>query len=129
MDDPLTPDNRDSIVEDALRTYPLAGLPRDITPGVMARIQTMPAPRRFRLTGDDLALGLAIVVSAGAILFAVQNLPPLVLAQLRVHSVLFYQRLLVNAGWLVPAAMFGFAALLAALAIPLLIQMMKVRRT
>ena len=129
MDDPLTPENRHSIVEDALRTYPLAVMPRDITPGVMARIQSMAAPRRFRLTGDDLALGLALALSACAILFAVRNLPPLVLAQLRVQSILFYQQLLVNAAWLVPAAMFGFAAFLAGLAIPLLIQMMKVRRT
>ena len=129
MDDPLTPGNSDSILEDALRTYPRAVMPRDITPGVLARIQTMAAPRQFRLTGADLALGLALAVSAGAILFAVRNLPPLVLAQLRVQSIILYQRLLVNAGWLVPVAMFGFAALLAALTIPILIQMMKVRRT
>ncbi len=31
MDNPLIPENRDSLIEDALHSYPLAPMPRDIT--------------------------------------------------------------------------------------------------
>jgi hypothetical protein len=57
--------------------------------------------------------------------FASQQLPPIWLAKVRIQGILWYQDFLVNARWLVPAMLFSFAALLAALTIPSLIQMMR----
>ena len=122
MDNPLTPGKKNIAIEDALRTYPLASMPRDITADVMRRIQTVPAPRPFRFTWNDLALGLVISLCLGALLFSLQQLPPIVVAMIRKESILFYQYLLVNARWMIPAVSFGLAGFLAALTIPYLRQ-------
>jgi len=120
MDNPLTPEKQNAILEEALHTYPVAQLPRDITADVMRRRQTAPAPRPFRLTWNDLFLSLVLAVCIGALWFSVQTLPPLVIAQLRKESILLYQQFLVNARWLIPVLSFGLAAFLAALTIPYL---------
>ena len=60
MDNPLTPEKQNAVIEDALYTFPIASIPRDITANVMSRIQIMPAPRPFRLTWNDLALGIIL---------------------------------------------------------------------
>jgi hypothetical protein len=120
MDNPLTPEKQDAILDEALQTYPILQMPRDITMDVMARIQTVPAPRPFRLVWNDLVLTLVIALCLGALWFSLQNLPPLVLAQLRKESILLYQHFLVNARWLVPLLSFGLAAFCAALTIPYL---------
>src|SRR5215212_924451 len=120
MDKPLTPEQQTSVIEDALRTYPVAPIPRDMSAQVMARIQTVPAPRPFHLTWNDLVLGVILSVCVGAIWFGIQNLPPLVVIQLRKESILLYQHILVNARWLVPAVSFGLAGFFAALTIPYL---------
>ena len=122
MDNPLIPEQQKIAIEDALHTYPLAPLPRDLTADVMARIQTIPAPRLFRLTWSDLALSLVISLCVGAIWFGLQQLPPIIVAQIRKESILFYQHLLVNARWLIPVLSFGLAGFLAALTIPYLRQ-------
>jgi len=122
MDNPLTPVQQKIAIEDALHTYPLAPMPRDLTADVMARIQTIPAPRPFRLTWSDLALSLVISLCVGAIWFSLHQLPPIVVAQIRKESILFYQSLLVNARWLIPLLSFGLAGFLAALTIPYLRQ-------
>ena len=120
MDNPLTPEKQNAILEDALHTYPVAQMPRDITADVMRRIQTAPAPRPFRLTWNDLFVSSILALCIGALWFSVQNLPPLVIAQLRKESILLYQHFLVNARWLIPVLSFGLAAFLAALTIPYL---------
>ena len=120
MDNPLTPEKQNAILEEALHTYPVAQLPRDITADVMRRLQTAPAPRPFRLTWNDLFLSLILAVCIGALWFSVQTLPPLVIAQLRKESILLYQQFLVNARWLIPVLSFGLAAFFAALTIPYL---------
>ena len=120
MDNPLTPEKQDAILDEALQTYPILQMPRDITMDVMARIQTVPAPRPFRLVWNDLGLTLVVALCLGALWFSLQNLPPLVLAQLRKESILLYQHFLVNARWLVPLLSFGLAAFFAALTIPYL---------
>lgn len=120
MDNPLTPEKQNAILEEALHTYPVAQIPRDITADVMRRLQTAPAPRPFRLTWNDLFLSLILAVCIGALWFSVQTLPPLVIAQLRKESILLYQQFLVNARWLIPVLSFGLAAFLAALTIPYL---------
>ena len=118
MDNPLTPEKQNAILEDALQTYPVLQMPRDIALDVMARIQTVPAPRPFRLTWNDFLVSLILVISIGALWFSLQQLPPVVIAHLRKESILLYQQLLVNARWLFPALSFALAAFFAALAIP-----------
>jgi hypothetical protein len=120
MDDRLTPKQQDALIEDALRSQPLATMPRDITLDVMTRIEQVPASRPFRFTRNDILLGLVLISSTGAVWFAMQNLPPLARAQIHKYSVLFYQDFLVNADWLIPAVSFGLAGFLAALTIPYL---------
>jgi hypothetical protein len=120
MDNPLTPEKQNAIVEDALHTYPVLQMPRNITTDVMARIQTAPAPRPFHITWSDFLVGLALAICIGAVWFSLQNLPPLVIAHLRKESILLYQQILVNARWLVPMLAFSIAGFFAALTIPYL---------
>ncbi|MBK9928187.1 MAG: hypothetical protein IPP66_23210 [Anaerolineales bacterium] len=126
MDHRLTPQQEDALIEDALNSQPLASMPRSVTVDVMARIHTNQRPALF--TWNDLVLGLVIALSLGALFFAVQSLPPIMLAKLRVQGILLYQDYLVNARWLVPATMFGLAAILSAFTIPTLINMTVDRR-
>jgi hypothetical protein len=122
MDNPLTPEKQDAVIEDALHTYPVMPMPRDITANVMARIQTMPAPRPFRLTWNDLVLSVVLAVCIGAVWFSLQNLPPLIVAHLRKGSILLVQQMIVNARWLIPLLSFALAGFFAALTIPYLRQ-------
>jgi len=122
MDNPLTPEKQNILIEDALHSYPIAPVPHDITADVMSRIQTIRAPRPFHLTWNDLLLGLVLSVCIGAVWFSIYNLPPLVVAQIRKESILLYQHILVNARWLVPVISFGLAGFLSALTIPYLRQ-------
>ena len=118
MDNPLTPESQHAALEDALHTYPLAAMPRDLTTSIMAHIQNVPAPRPFRVTWNDVGIALVLSLCLGAVWFSVQNFPPLLLAQIRMHSILFYQDLMVNARWLIPAIFFGLATFFSALTIP-----------
>jgi len=120
MDNSLTPEQQNLAVEDALRTYPVMPMPRDISMDVLSRIQTIPALRPFRLTWTDLILGMVLAVCIGAVWFSLQNLPPLVVAQMRKESILLYQQILVNARWLIPILAFSVAGFFAALTIPYL---------
>ena len=120
MDNSLTPEKQNSVIEDALRTYPVVSMPRDITVDVLSRIQSVPAPRLFRLTWMDLTLSVVLAMCIGAVWFSLQNLPPLVIAQMRKESILLYQQILVNARWLVPMLAFSIAGFFAALTIPYL---------
>ncbi len=120
MDKPLTPEQKNFLVEDALHTYPVASMPRDITADVIRRIQTIPAPRSFRLAWTDLVLAFTLSLCIGAAWFSLNHLPPIVIAQIRKESILLYQHLLVNGRWLIPAISFGLAGFFAALTIPYL---------
>jgi hypothetical protein len=120
MDNPLTPDQQNVVIEDALYTYPMAPMPRTVTSNVMARIKTIPTPQPFHLTWQDLVLALIFSACIGAMWFSINNLPPLVVAQIRKESILLYQQLLVNIRWLIPVLSFGLAAFLSALTIPYL---------
>ena len=112
-----------ALIEDALKSQSLAPMPRSITANVMARIQTAEAKRPTIVTWSDFALSSVIAACLAALWFAAQNLPPILIAKLRIQSILLFQDFLVNARWFVPALFFGLAALLAALTIPTLIQM------
>jgi hypothetical protein len=118
MDNALTPEQQTALLEEALHTYPISPMPREITLDVMARIQSVPPPRPFRLTWSDFFVGVVLATCIGAVWFSLQNLPPLVIAQLRKESILLYQQVLVNARWLIPALSFTLAAFFAALTIP-----------
>ncbi|HEX5808228.1 MAG TPA: hypothetical protein VFY25_06140 [Anaerolineales bacterium] len=122
MDNPLTPENESILLEDALDTFPLASMPREITMDVLRRIQSSPSPRPFRLTWTDVLLAITLSLSITAVWFSLQNLPPIVVAQVHKTSVLFYQYIFVNARWLIPALLFGLAGFLGALTIPYLRQ-------
>jgi hypothetical protein len=117
-------DNRlkqEALIEDALTSQPLAAMPRSVTVDVMSRIQKDTRPSL--ITWNDFVLSLVIALSIGALFFTVQNLPPIMLAKLRIQGILLYQDFLVNARWLVPSLLFSGAALLAGLTIPTLIKM------
>ena len=114
---------QDALIEDALKSQSLAPMPRSITADVMSRIQTAEAKHPAVLTWSDFALSVVIASCMAALWFASQNLPPILLAKLRIQGILLYQDFLVNSRWLVPAAMFSMAALVAALTISSLYKM------
>jgi hypothetical protein len=120
MDNSLTPETQNAVIEDALHTYPVMPMPRDITSNVMSRLQAVPAPRPFRLAWNDFILSSVLAICFAALWFSLQNLPPLVTAQIHKESILLYQKIIVNARWLIPVLSFGFAAVFAALSIPVL---------
>ena len=107
--------------EEALKSQPLAPMPRSITMEVMARIPAQQRPAI--LTWSDFALSSIIASCIAALWFAAQNLPPILVVKLRIQGILLYQDFLVNSRWLVPSLLFGMAALLAALTIPTLYKM------
>ena len=98
---------QDAIIEDALQSEPLASMPRSITADVMARIQTNKRPAI--ITWRDFGFSFVIVSCLAALWFTWQNLPPILLAKLRIQGILLYQDFLVNSRWLVPALLFGTA--------------------
>ncbi|HNB88535.1 MAG TPA: hypothetical protein PLL38_17970 [Anaerolineales bacterium] len=120
---------QDALIEDALKSQPLAPMPRSITANVMSRIQAVPSQQRPMLvTWNDFVLSLFIALSIGAVLFALQSLPPVAVVKLQIQWILLYQDFIVNARWLLPALSFGLAAFFAALTIPTLVQMVSNRQ-
>ncbi|MEO7839881.1 MAG: hypothetical protein ABIU06_11070 [Anaerolineales bacterium] len=115
MDDLLTTNEQDSIIEDALRSYPKATMPKSITELVLARIRTEPAPR-FQLTRNDYVLAVVFSLVLGAIFFALQSLPSYALIQIRIQGILLWQSFLVNYRWLVPLTSIMLGATLAGFA-------------
>jgi hypothetical protein len=114
-------DNRlkqDALIEEALRSEPMAAMPRSITVDVMARIQKDARPAL--VTWTDFMLSLVIALCIGALIYAAQNIPPILVVKLRIQSILLYQSFLINARWLVPVTFFGLAGLLSLLTIPYL---------
>lgn len=117
-------DNRleqDALIEDALKQYPLAPMPRSITASVMSRIQVEKRPAL--VTWSDFVIALVIALTIGAGFITYESLPPVALAKLRIQGILLYQGFIVNASWLIPALFFGLAALFASFAIPPLLKM------
>lgn len=112
---------QNALIEDALSSQSLAPMPRSITTHVMARIQKRARPALF--TWSDFVLSFVVVSCIAALWFAALNLPPILLAKLHIQGILLYQDFVLNARWLVPAAMFGLATLLSALTIPSLLRM------
>jgi hypothetical protein len=106
-------DNRliqDSQIEDALKTYPLVEMPQDITANVITRIQKNSRPQL--ITWSDFVLSFVIASCIAALFFTTQNLPPILLAKIKIQGILLYQDFLVNAHWLVPSLLLSTASIL-----------------
>jgi hypothetical protein len=112
---------RDALIEDVLKSQPLAAMPRNITEDVMANIRKDMRPAI--LTWSDFVLSTVIAACIAALWFASQYVPPIYLAKLKIQGILLHQAFLVNGRWLVPVMMFGLAAFFAALTIPTLFKM------
>ena len=121
MDNRITPEQENAIIEDALKNAPLAPMPHSITVNVMTRIQKDIRPAL--ITWNDVALSLVIASCIAALFFTFQSLPPILVAKLRIQEILLYQDILVNLRWLAPTLLFGLAAFLSALTIQYLLQM------
>ncbi len=118
---------QDALIEDALKSQPLAPMPRSITANVMSRIQVEQRPAL--VTWNDFAIAFVIALTIGALFITAQSLPPVALVKLRIQGILLYQDFIVNARWLVPAFFFGLAALLAIFTLPALIKMITDRQS
>ena len=114
---------QDMLIEETLRSQPLAPMPRGVTSYVMKRIQSTEAKRPAILTWSDFGLSFVIASCLAALWFALENLPPILVAKLRIQGILLYQDLLVNSRWLIPALIFGVAAVLIIITIPSLYKM------
>jgi len=124
MDDLLTPNEQNLIIEDALRSYPVATMPKGITDLVLARIRTETAPR-FQITRNDYLLTVVLTLVLGAILFGIQSLPVYALMQIRIQGILLWQSFLVNYRWLLPLTSIMLGISLAGFA---LYQLLRLRR-
>lgn len=121
MDHRLTP-SQNEIIQDALRSYPVSSMPRNLTADVLARIRITSAPR-FQLTRNDYILTVVLTVLFSSLLWSLQYLPGQILLQMRMQGILLWQNLLVNARWFLPVVFFSLAACLAALTLPSLYEM------
>ena len=110
----------DVLIEEALKSQPLAPMPRSITTNVMARIQKDRRPAFF--TWRDFVLSSVLAVCMAALWFASQHLPPILVAKIHIQGILLYQDFLVNARRFLPTVTFGLALLLLALTLPILVQ-------
>ena len=115
MDNLLAPNEQDHIIEGALRSFPMATMPRDITESVMARLHNEPAPR-FKITRTDYVLAIVLTLVLGGIILGFQFLPPIVVLQLRIQGILLWQSFLVNYRWLVPLTSITIGTFLAGFA-------------
>jgi len=72
----------DDLIEDALRTYPLADAPPNFSKRVMRQVNTTNASPRFRLTWMDYALGLFLTLLPAVGFVAWASLPRLTFLRL-----------------------------------------------
>ena len=115
MDHLLTPDEQDHLIEDALRSYPLAQMPKDSTESVMSRIRIEPMPR-FQITRTDYLLSVVLTLVLGAIILGFQFLPQIILLQLKIQGILLWQSFLVNYRWFLPSTSIVLGTFLAGIA-------------
>ena len=115
MDNLLTPNEQDQMIEDALHSLPLAIMPRDITESVMTRLYNEPAPR-FKITHTDYILAIVLTLVLGGVILGFQFLPPIVVLQLRIQGILLWQSFLVNYHWFLPLTSITLGTFLAGFA-------------
>lgn len=112
---------REALIEESLESQPLARLPRDLTPDVMARIRFRKRPSF--ITWKDLTVVCVVVLSMIALFVSAQSLPPAVAAKLRLEGILLYHGFIANARLLIPGQLAGLAWLLAGIGIPALLRL------
>ena len=115
MDNLLTPNEQDHLIEDALRSYPLTQMPKGITESVMGHIRNEPAPR-FQITRTDYLLAVVFTLVLGGIMLGFQFLPPIALLQMRIQGILLWQSFLVNYRWVLPLTSILLGTILAGIA-------------
>jgi hypothetical protein len=69
--------NMDRVIEDAMRTVPLATPPINLYPVVMARVNAVDRLPQFRLTWLDYTAGVLLAAMVGALVFPWLYLPRL----------------------------------------------------
>jgi len=95
-----------AVVDDALRTYPLAPAPASLRPRVMTRIRALAAPR-FGLQFLDYAVSLFGAGMAGLALALWQSVTPQMAAHAQLQWLFLAQVLRFNALTLGPALALG----------------------
>lgn len=100
---------RDGMIEDALRTLPVAEPPPDLLLGIMAQVHPRPAVDElvFRIGWIDFALSLFFAGMIGMAMLLSYQLPPEIRLQLSLHIRYFK---LLNFDWVLWAAL-GMSAL------------------
>jgi hypothetical protein len=88
-------------VEEALSTYPLAPVPANFLPSVMAQIQGLEPVPSFRLNWLDYGVSLFVAGMAGLIILLPRSMPPQMGMQLQVQLWLLQQYLSFAYFWLV----------------------------
>ena len=82
---------RPDLIEDALRTYPLAEPPAGFSARVVREVRASQAPPRFRLTWMDYALGLLLTILPASLLLVWSWLPRQFFLRLQFEWLLFQQ--------------------------------------
>jgi len=80
------------VVDDALRTYPLAPAPPTLVPQVRARLHMLAPAPRFRLYWLDYALSLFAAGMVALVSWVWQAITPLMAQELRIEVLLWTQR-------------------------------------
>lgn len=80
-----------ALVDEALYTYPLAPVPSNFLPLVMARIQTLGPRPRFRLNWLDYAVSLFVAGMIGLVILLPWSIPPQVGVRLQIQFWLLQQ--------------------------------------
>jgi len=80
------------VVDDALRTYPLAPEPPTLVPQVRARLHSLSPAPRFRLYWLDYALSLFAAGMVALVSWMWQAMTPLMAQELRIEVLLWTQR-------------------------------------
>ena len=92
------------LVEDAMRTYPLADTPPGFAGAVMTRVRAAAPAPRFRVTWLEALISLCVPGAGMLALVIWASLPPQTLAYLQTRLVLFWQFLQRSRlDWAVPA--------------------------
>ena len=116
---PLTEPEALAVVDEALRTYPLAPAPDAFTPKVMSRIRALTPAPRFHLAWIDYAISVFAAGMAGLLVLLWQSIPPQMAAQAQLQILFIFLHF--NLSLLGPALLGGgllaAAALLMAVAL------------
>jgi len=81
----------EAMIEDALRTYPLAPAPAHLFPAIMARVHALSARPRFHLTWLDYAISLFAAGMAGLIFLLWWSIPSRLMLNIQVELLLLEQ--------------------------------------